>query len=302
MEKNYCKILYVGLSNAGKTSIILSLEREYSKMSKISPTLGIERSKLDLMGTETILWDLGGQEKFREKYIKDERSFFDTDLLFYVVDIKEPNLYETSLQYYQEILKILEEYNENPKIVVCIHKFDPDLYDDEEYEKKFQELKKSFEQISKREIKVFKTSIYNKKSLIESFSYGISMLIPDLNKIDLILNNFLDENKLEGILFFEKNSLVLSEAYKSEENKDFFLTVIIDLFSIIEKVREMKRINEIHIVINKQIQLLLKNIVIDETTFFLVLIGEKFIDLHQVWSLFLKEKYPEIEEIIKKQK
>ncbi|MHA1309891.1 MAG: ADP-ribosylation factor-like protein [Candidatus Helarchaeota archaeon] len=300
MEQKYCKILYAGLGNAGKTSIILSLEQEYSKLSKISPTLGIERSSIDLIGTETILWDLGGQEKFREKYIRDERSFLDTDLLFYIVDIKDESLYDVSLKYYKEILNILKEYNETPEIIICIHKFDPEILDNKDFMEKFEKLKKLFLENSIGKVKVFKTSIYDRKSLVESFSYGISKLISDLNKIDLLLLNFLDDKKLEGVIFFEKNSLILSEVYKSDENKPFFLTIIMDMLTTIENIKEMKRVNEIYLVINKQFQFLLKNLVIDENTFFFVLIGEMFINLQDIWSNFLRELYPKLESIISK--
>ncbi|MHA1269843.1 MAG: ADP-ribosylation factor-like protein [Candidatus Helarchaeota archaeon] len=300
MEQNFCKVLYVGLGNAGKTSIILSLEREYSKLTKISPTLGIERSKIDLMGTQTILWDFGGQEHFRDKYIKNERSFLDTDLMFYVVDIRDEPQFETSLRYYKEILKILDEYNENPQIIICIHKFDPECDSQPKFKAHFEKLAKMFNDASNRDIKIFKTSIYNKKSLIEAFSYGISKLISNLNKIDLILSNFLEDNDLDGILFFEKNSLILSEAYKNDEIKPLYLTIIMDLLTTIENIKDMKRVNEIYLNINKQLQILLKNIIIDETTFFIILIGQKYLNLQDIWSTFLKENYPDIENIISK--
>ena len=300
MVQNYCKILYVGLANAGKTSIILSLEQEYSSLSKVSPTLGVERTKMDLMGTEAIVWDLGGQDSFREKYIRDIRNFMDTDLIFYVVDIKDKSQYDSSIRYFKEIIKILDEFNEKLEIIICIHKFDPESANINEHDKDFQNLKKRFEENSSRKIKVFKTSIYNKKSLIESFSSGFSKLISDLDNIDLILNNFLNEFKFEGIVFFEKNSLILSEVYKSEENKSFFLTIIMDMLTTIENIKGMKRVNELFLDINNQLQFLLKNIIINETNFFLVLIGDISVNIHKVWSIFFEQQYPEIEKIINK--
>jgi len=298
MNKRFIKVLYVGLSNAGKTSIILSLEKDYSRLGKLTPTLGIERSKMDLMGTETIFWDFGGQEKFIEKYLKDNISFLDSDLIFYILDIKDPEQYDKSFQYFENILKILNEYNENPEIIVCIHKFDPDIQNNPEYQEKFEILKERFRKIAKKDIHVFKTSIYNKKSLIEAFSYGISKLLTDFAKIDIILSNFLEEQNLEGILFFEKNSLILSEVYRNDSNKDFYLTIIMDLFTTIEKLKNIRRINELSIVINNQIQFLMKNVAIDNTNFFLVLIGSNFINIKDIWKIFLKEKFPKIEKII----
>ncbi|MBD3229402.1 MAG: hypothetical protein GF329_14550 [Candidatus Lokiarchaeota archaeon] len=300
MEK-FLKVLYVGLANAGKTSIILTLEKEYKKLSKLSPTLGIERTSLDLMGAEAIIWDFGGQDKFREKYLRDNRNFIDTDLIFYVIDIKDEENYEESFKYYKKILKILKKYEEDPEIIVCIHKYDPDL-DEAIYDEKYQELKKEFIDISKKEIKIFKTSIYNKKTLIEAFSYGVSKLLSDLNKIDLILLEFLDEQMLEGVLFFEKNSLIISEAYKDEGDKSFFLTVITNLIDLIEKSEKKRRLNELYLVLNRNLKLLLKHIIIDKSDFFVVLISKGESDIQELWNLFLKNKYPKIEEIIKEKK
>lgn len=300
MDK-FLKILYVGLGNAGKTSIILTLEKEYNKLSKLSPTLGIDRTSFDLVGAEAIIWDFGGQDKFREKYLRDNRNFIDTDLIFYIIDIKDEGNYEESLKYYKEVLNILEEYNENLEIIVCIHKYDPDL-DVTVYDEKYQELKEKFMRVSKTDIKIFKTSIYDRKSLIEAFSYGISKLLSDLNKIDLVLLDFLDHHGLDGILFFEKNSLIVSEVYKSKEDKSLFLTIITTLIDLIERIEKMRRINELHLILNRNQQLLLKNIIIDKSDFFIVLIAKRDLEIQELWNVFLKKGYPKIEEIIKNTK
>ncbi len=59
-EKTY-KILFTGLDGAGKTSIILALQREFSKIAVIEPTRGPHRTTFKLLGREVSEWDLGGQ-------------------------------------------------------------------------------------------------------------------------------------------------------------------------------------------------------------------------------------------------
>jgi small GTP-binding protein len=302
MQKNILKICYCGLSNAGKTSIILSLEREYAELSRITPTLGIDRTTIDLLKSDVLsLWDMGGQEKFREKYIDEVRSFLDTDLIFYVVDIRDDEQYDASLTYYKEILKVLKESNEDPEIIVCFHKFDPNIENKLHYIKNVENLQKLFEENTKKELKFFKTSIYNKKSLIESFSSGISTLIPDLNNIDLILNLFIIETEIEGILFFEKNSLILSEAYKKEKDKSLFLTIITDMLTTLENIKELQRVNEIDLILNRQLHFLLKNVIIDKTDFFTAIVARDK-DIQEIWNKFLKNEFPKIEKILLERK
>ena len=56
------KVIFVGLDNAGKTSIILSLLREISKFAIIKPTRNAERRTFEFLGMNISEWDLGGHE------------------------------------------------------------------------------------------------------------------------------------------------------------------------------------------------------------------------------------------------
>ena len=63
------KILFTGLDDAGKTSIILALKREYSKIAIIKPTKGAQRRIFEFLGKDISEWDLGGQERYRISYL-----------------------------------------------------------------------------------------------------------------------------------------------------------------------------------------------------------------------------------------
>ena len=67
------KIIFAGLDRGGKTSIILSLKKQFSFINS-GATLGIERSSITqtkCLGFELTAWDLGGQLKFREDYLRN---------------------------------------------------------------------------------------------------------------------------------------------------------------------------------------------------------------------------------------
>ncbi|MFX1596419.1 MAG: ADP-ribosylation factor-like protein, partial [Promethearchaeota archaeon] len=86
------KILFSGLDDSGKTSFLLSIDKQYSKLIGLKPTTGASITSIEALGATIFLWDLGGQRKFREKYIsKAEIYLYEADLMFFFIDIKNKN-------------------------------------------------------------------------------------------------------------------------------------------------------------------------------------------------------------------
>lgn len=126
------KIVFVGLDDAGKTSIVTSLTgtKNLPSFKEIKPTLGKETTPIKLADSEFIIWDLGGQEAFREECLKDfDRYIFGCDKLIYVFDIQDTKRYELALQYFEKIIDLTVEKMEanNIELSIFFHKFDPDL-------------------------------------------------------------------------------------------------------------------------------------------------------------------------------
>ena len=69
-------IVITALDGAGKTSIILALQREFSKIAKVEPTRGAKRTTFKLLGREVTEWDLGGQKNYLISYLKNPGKFF----------------------------------------------------------------------------------------------------------------------------------------------------------------------------------------------------------------------------------
>jgi hypothetical protein len=58
---------------------------------------------------------------------------------------------------------------------------------------------KLFEDASKSwNHKFFVTSIYNRRSIVEAFSYGISQFLPKKKSMDYVLKNFVQESNQSG--------------------------------------------------------------------------------------------------------
>ncbi|MHA2088065.1 MAG: ADP-ribosylation factor-like protein [Promethearchaeota archaeon] len=122
------KLIFAGLDDSGKTSFLLSVDRKYSKLIGLKPTTGASIKSIEALGATIFLWDLGGQLKFRRKYIdKAEIYLYEADLIFYFIDIKNENRFEESIEYLLSIKKVLREYNQNTPIVYILSKGDSDI-------------------------------------------------------------------------------------------------------------------------------------------------------------------------------
>ena len=206
----------MGLDEAGKTSILLTMAGDYEP-SKVKPTLGAQRSEIKVLGFPIIRWDLGGQEQYRANYLqKRSRILDDTDLLFFVVDVTNPDRFKEALMYYIDILKYFQEIGLNPAIVVLIHKADPEFYRSSKCQNSIKELTSFFKEKTQAhdfEAEFFITSIFNRRSLNDAFSQSILQLIPKLNALDTLLKTFIVDAELDGALLFDENFFIVGNAY-----------------------------------------------------------------------------------------
>ena len=169
------KIVIMGLDNSGKSSIVLCLKgvKNLTSFSAIKPTRGFEINKFNTMGSDFNIWDFGGQEKFREDYVKDFKNHIKgTSKFIYVLDIQDRDRYDLSLQYLAKIIALLQKNKLNPDFSLFLHKFDPDieLITQDINEELIQTLIKQIEIIIPQSFphQIYTTSIYTvfQKSVI----------------------------------------------------------------------------------------------------------------------------------------
>jgi len=123
------KIVFVGLDNSGKTSIVLSLKgMNLMSLNSSNPTRGIETSNLIINDEKFNIWDFGGQEQYRVKHLEDFRNNFKkTDKLIYVIDIQDPERYLLAIDYLIEIFSKMDKDIDRIKFSIFLHKNDPNL-------------------------------------------------------------------------------------------------------------------------------------------------------------------------------
>jgi Ras-related GTP-binding protein A/B len=251
------KIAFIGLANAGKTSLIRSLTREFEMLTRLKPTTNVERNFLEFLGKELVFWDFGGQEKYREKYIKSaERYFNEISTLFYVIDVQDPLILVPNISYFQSIHDQLNDYSPNAQLVLLFHKADPEFMSKlkanktqirEKSEKKDETcvetdvegnssqediemvdtIQKFLEAISpilekeNKPVLMFQTSIYNPLSIITAISQPLFNDKDLYTNINNILKSFCDTYGLLFAILFSKNFFEIGKFESETYLKDF---------------------------------------------------------------------------------
>lgn len=221
------KILIMGLDQAGKTSILNILNQNFNLMDNLKPTIGIERTEIKILGIPIVSWDFGGQEQFRKEYFKNLKVLDKADSLFFVIDALNATRYEEALDYYAKILEIFEKLELKPKIVILIHKVDPNLRDDTETLEMIEEIKELVQSRSEDyEISFYITSIFDRKSIIEAFSRNLQELISELKPFKRILESLGLLLKLDAVILFDENLMILSDIYMTPEIEEICLNTV----------------------------------------------------------------------------
>ena len=148
--KRHKKLLLIGLDNGGKTSILAVLQDKFSIIKSLLPTRGVKREKLDFFGYPIISWDLGGQVQYREKlyFNRPELFFTEADIMLYVVDSQDPDRIPEAVNYFREVLKVLEDLHEIPSVLIVLSKSDQDARKTLQWQQNVTSIKNKFNSIA----------------------------------------------------------------------------------------------------------------------------------------------------------
>ena len=209
----------MGLDNAGKTSIITAITKRFGfedEIGNLLPTRRIARDSFKFLGIEFSRLDFGGQKQYREEYLKNPTKYLGgADLVFFVIDAQDYNRYIESIDFLEKILLFYKEEQEDPKILVMFHKFDPQLVGDKEINKKILTLKQALTRYSNAfDIFFFETTIFDIKSIMDAFSSGLSMLF---EKMEMVSHLFAEISKNYNsilIALFDAKGITLGEFFR----------------------------------------------------------------------------------------
>lgn len=230
------KIIFAGLDDGGKTSILYSLNQKKYTIEGLKPTLGIERVSMNVLDCCFNEWDLGGQEKYRKQYLENVKTFFDTDLLFYVIDIANPDRFAESLNYYRNIIEILKAQDPKPSIIILLNKNDRFAEINTEILQDLQNNILNFSEDYK--IEFFRTSIFDPQTLMSAFSHGIIKLSKKTGELNNQLKAMAQETFSDALLLVEANGFILGDYAKDEFSRKMAMAVynnLIGAFSYMYK-------------------------------------------------------------------
>jgi len=271
------KILLVGLDNSGKTSTIYILQRKFSLLTNIKPTIKYNRTSFHILGMELTIFDLGGQEKYREEHLKTP-IFNGTHLLFYIIDMQDSNRFIEVLSYLERILENYKNLNYFPKIIIFLHKMDPDIIKDLKIIENEAKLKYDILQVLNKfqtniEIEFFRTTIYDEISIISAFSTSLLKINKKSNIITNVLKEFCNKTFSSVVLLLDENSFIIG-SYANEENEKYIelCKTVAPRFTIVMEKMEKFEVNIENIIINVQGSLddkafiFIRSFVIDENS------------------------------------
>lgn len=130
LGQNIKKLILVGLDNAGKTSILLSLrgKKNLSDFSSVTPTRGSDTVKFKAFDSGYNIIDLGGQEAYRNNHLENFKQYLiGTNKIIYVIDIQDKDRYEMAIEFLKSIINLMKENRVFVDFSIFLHKFDPDL-------------------------------------------------------------------------------------------------------------------------------------------------------------------------------
>ena len=253
------KIALLGLANAGKTAIrhiiLQKLNMNTSVFDKIirklQPTKGVEREKIPVADANLQLWDMGGQETYRENYLKEpERFLLDIEVVIYVIDIQDNKKHNDAIEYLRKLAATFRTLNQNTYFLICYHKFDQEIQQDRKYQEWIQN---SWEVISgileeyEYPRKLFTTSIYEEFSIFNVFSEALK-ITADYNiekTINMILAKYAQETDLKYLILLNSNGMKLGQYnYDGEENSEILDQLYQISIPILQSISQINTLNE----------------------------------------------------------
>ncbi|MFQ5980023.1 MAG: ADP-ribosylation factor-like protein [Candidatus Heimdallarchaeota archaeon] len=209
------KIGFLGLDGAGKTSFLLTLGKKFSAISGLKATKGIERDSINLLGLEISLWDFGGQQAYRERYISKTKDLEGLDVLFFVLDAQNGKRIDESIAYLESILTSAKDFDRN-HLIVCLHKADPDFQRTANFGDNVDKIQ---EEIGKHVPEAYAfpwTSIFEERSIFSAFSMGLRMIASQKELVENWMQQLLDDTNCSVLLLITQSPYIIAKKAQDE--------------------------------------------------------------------------------------
>lgn len=237
------KILLCGLEGAGKTSILLVLDKKFSLLTSVAPTIKTKRTSHTnkLLGISITRWDLGGHQIYRKIYLDNKSKYFtEMQSIFYVIDIQRQDKFDEALIYLKDIINIvIDNHPENFQLLILFHKYDPDIKNKKEMKDNIQFLESNIKSIIKNlKYSLYRTSIYDDSSLLKTFSDGVFSATEKSKLLQSLLRDYMSKTYTSSTLLLDQNCFIIASRATDETYQEICEAIAPRLTNALEKLEE----------------------------------------------------------------
>ncbi|MFX1356101.1 MAG: ADP-ribosylation factor-like protein [Promethearchaeota archaeon] len=237
-KHNEYKIVIAGLDNAGKTSSLIALRQKYNfyeKVKNLKPTIKVDYSSFKFLGNTFFFWDMGGQEKYREIYVKDPVYFSETDYLYFIIDIQDELKFEEASNYLHTILDIYRLLDYSNEVIICFDKYDPKYKIDKDFIDRAEMLKTLIlKQNNDMNFKFFNMSYFDIASISKAFSYSLNKFLK-LEKLNDKMQKLVEDFNCKHAILYTDTGLIISDYYKEiMDSREFNEIISINISNNLE--------------------------------------------------------------------
>ncbi len=184
---DYIKIVFFGLDQAGKTSIISYIKKKEpltvlkEHLPKTRPTVGVDFQRVQFQEIPIILTELGGQKAIRDSYMPTITNYFkDTNVAVFVIDSNAPDRFKEALEFFKAVHQKLIEHDIIIPIKIADHKADTGVMEASEVINEIIKIISQQMNISLVELmnSVFATSVLEPSTMASFFSNIIEENLP----------------------------------------------------------------------------------------------------------------------------
>ncbi len=161
------KILFLGLTQTGKTSIIKTVfeGRAPEDTEDLVATVRFERMKYNYNDHKIFTYDVGGQISYLEEAIEVSKQeiFANVKALIFVIEAVNLGAYASSRQYLLRALRNVYQYSDDPRVYVFAHKMD--LITEDNRDDAMRVFKQYLDLDKLENVVLFQTSIYDNSTI-----------------------------------------------------------------------------------------------------------------------------------------
>lgn len=220
------KFLMMGLSSAGKSSIyqVLFKGKLPHETRLLAPTRGLDRydiyniqnmSSDKVNGTEFVLWELGGQTQFLDRYYQEPEKFFtQATCLIFIIDAFNVDRYEEARIHLHKAIKLMNQFGHRPvhlgkdqsNIFIFLHKMDEFPNREERFKSLCQFFSVDPETVSPiQNLNFYSTSIFD-SSIYGAWTKLTRIILPKSSKLNMLIQDIKEDLKLYAAIVIERRT------------------------------------------------------------------------------------------------